>query len=218
MPPGSIRLNGRAIRAVILDFGEVLSFPPPRQTIGAMAEIFHLSPEKFREFYYAERNAYDRGAISAEQYWSAIARDADARLSDEQIEWLRQADVDMWSHVNPVMLRWAAELRLQHVQTAVLSNMHLDMAASVREHFGWISEFDCFSLSAELGMAKPDPRIFQHCLDCLKVAAAEAMFIDDKPQNTNAAEEVGIAGICANSAASIRGQLQAAGWHGPLPD
>jgi putative hydrolase of the HAD superfamily len=218
MPPGSIRLNGRAIRAVILDFGEVLSFPPRREAIGAMADMFHLSPEKFREFYYAERNAYDRGAISADQYWQAIAKDARTQLSDEQIAWLRQTDVEMWSHVNPAMLQWAAELRQQHVQTAVLSNMHLDMAASVRKHFGWISEFECFALSAELGIAKPDPRIFQHCLDCLQVPATEAVFIDDKQQNTCAAEEVGIAGICAHSPESIREQLQAAGWQGPLPE
>lgn len=217
MSSASARLNGRAIHAVILDFGEVLSFPPPPETIGAMADLFHLSPEKFREFYYAERNAYDRGAISAEQYWQAIAKDAGTQLSAEQLEWLRRTDIKMWSNVNPVMLDWTARLRAQGVQTAVLSNMHADMVKSVREQ-DWISEFRCFVLSAELGVAKPDSRIYQHSLDCLGVSANEAIFIDDKAQNTSAAEELGIAGICADSPSAISERLRAAGWNGPLPE
>ena len=217
MPPVSAHLNGRVIRAVILDYGEVLSFPPPPETIAAMADLFHVGPGRFREFYYAERNAYDRGAISAEQYWNAIAKDAGTQLSTEQIVWLRRNDVEMWSNVNPAMLQWASLLREHGLQTAVVSNMHADMARSLRENLGWISEFQCFVLSVEFGLAKPDARIFRHCLDCLQVAASETLFVDDKPQNTRAAEELGIAGICANSPESIREQLQAAGWAGPLP-
>ena len=216
MPSANVHLNGRRLRAVILDYGEVLSFPPPRESTDAMAELFHVSREKFREFYYAERNPYDRGAITAERYWQAIARDAGLALSTQQIEWLRRTDVEMWSHVNPAMLDWARRLRNQGVQTAVLSNMHADMAKSVREQFGWIADFQCFALSAELGMAKPDPQIFQHCLDCLKVRAEEALFIDDKEQHTRAAEAMGIAGICAGSPEEIRTKLKAGGWDGPL--
>lgn len=182
-----------------------------------MAKLLHLTPQKFREFYYAERHDYDRGELTGEQYWQAVARDADTQLSAEQIEWLRRTDVEMWSHVNPPMLNWAAQLRSHGTRTAVLSNMHADMVKSVRADSAWISDFDCFVLSAELGYAKPEPQIFQHCLECLKVPANEALFIDDKPRNTHAAEQLGMAAICADSPSAIRQQLQAAGWTGPLP-
>ena len=171
MPDASVRLNGRLIRAVIYDFGEVLSYPPPPTTINAMAELLHVTTEKFREYYYAERQDYDRGNLTAEQYWQAVARDAGAQLTPEQVEWLRRTDVAMWSNVNPQILNWAAQLRSRGMQTAVLSNMHADMARSVRAEFTWIRDFDCFVLSAELGFAKPEPQIFHHCLDCLKLPA-----------------------------------------------
>ena len=74
---------------MIFDFGEVLSYPPPAQTIADMADLLRLPPERFREYDYAERHGYDRGELSAEQYWLAVARDAEVRLSAEQIEWLR---------------------------------------------------------------------------------------------------------------------------------
>jgi len=212
------RWNGRAIRAVILDFGEVLTHPPAPETIAFMAELFRLTPEKFRGFYYGERYRYDRGEISGEDYWLAIAKDASVSLTPEQIDWLRRMDVEMWSDVNPAMLQWAAELRASGLLTAVLSNMHLDMAAAVRSNQTWFEDFDCFVLSAELGLAKPDREIFQHCLECLKVATGEAIFIDDKQRNTQAAETLGIAAICADSPSSIREQLTSGGWNGPLPE
>ncbi len=217
MSPVPIRLDGRTIRAVIFDFGEVLSYPPAPQTITAMAELLHLTPEKFRDYYYAERYRYDRGELSAQQYWLAVARDAGTQLSPEQIEWLRRTDVAMWSNINPQMLRWATQLRTEGLRTAVLSNMHADMAKAVRSEFTWIADFHCVVLSAELGFAKPDPQIFHHCLTCLNAAGNEALFIDDKERNTRAAEELGIAGICANSPEAIREQLQAAGWNAVLP-
>ena len=140
-----------------------------------------------------ERYPYDRGEISGEQYWVlTIARDAGTQLMPEQIEWLRRADVAMWSNMNPQMLDWAARLRAEGLQTAVLSNMHADMAKVVRANYAWIRDFHCFVLSAELGLAKPDPQIFRHCLDCLKVQANEALFIDDKERTTRAAEEFGL--------------------------
>lgn len=218
MPQSPVCWNGREVRAVILDFGEVLSHPPAPETIVAMAQEFLLTPEKFREFYYAERYPYDRGEISGEQYWRAIGNDAGIALSAEQVEWLRTTDVEMWSEVNPSMLRWAAALRRAGLLTAVLSNMHLDMAQAVRANQTWIDDFDCFVLSAELAMAKPDAEIYRHCLECLRVAASDAIFIDDKERNTLGAEAVGIGTICADSPSAIREQLQAGGWNGPLPE
>jgi len=212
-----LQLNGHRIRAVIFDFGEVLSYPPPQETIAAISSLLHVTPDKFREFYYAERHRYDRGELMPEQYWQAVARDAGTRLTAENIEWLRRTDVEMWSQVNPQMLEWAAQLRSQGVQTAVLSNMHADMVKSLRANLAWIRDFPCVVLSAEVGFAKPDAEIYQHCLTCLQVPAGEALFIDDKPRNTQAAEGLGIAAICAAAPERIREQLQEAGWSGPLP-
>ncbi len=217
MADARIQFQGRSISAVIFDFGEVLSYPPPASTIAAIAELLHVTPEKFREFYYAERHPYDSGKISGEQYWQAVARDAGRQLTTQQVEWLCRTDVEMWSNLNPQMLKWTAELRRKGTQIAMLSNMHAEMSKRVREEFTWARDFDCVVLSAELGCAKPEPQIYQHTLDCLKATASEALFIDDKARNTQAAEQLGMATVCANSPESIRELLQEGGWTGPLP-
>jgi putative hydrolase of the HAD superfamily len=217
MKDAGIDFDGRLIGAVIYDYGEVLSYPPPASTIAAVAELLHVTPAKFREFYYAERHLYDRGQLSGEQYWQAVAGRAEMQLTTEQLEWLCRTDIEMWSKVNPAMLEWAVDLRRQGIKIAMLSNMHGEMATRVREEFTWLRDFDSLVLSAEVNYAKPEPQIYQLCLDGLKVAAGAALFIDDKPRNTAAAEQLGMAVVCADSPDTIRERLQEGGWTGPLP-
>lgn len=217
MPAGAEKPNGAAIRAVILDYGEVITHPPNPAVLADMATELGVATERFRELYGTHRYAYDRGDLSGEDYWAAVARGAGAELTPEQIARLRATDVQIWSDVNPAMLIWAEELRAAGIRTAVLSNMHPDMVEFARRSFAWLKAFDCHTLSSELRMAKPDAAIFQHSLDCLGVKPAEAIFVDDREPNVRAAQEIGIVGICANSSAKLRDALHAMQWPGPLP-
>lgn len=54
---------------------------------------------------------------------------------------------------------------------------------------------DCFDglfLSYELGLAKPDARIFRHVLETTGSLAGETLFLDDSSDNIRAAQELGI--------------------------
>lgn len=55
--------------------------------------------------------------------------------------------------------------------------------------------FDAVVISCEVGMRKPDERIFRHALDLLGLDAAACVFIDDIEHNVHAAEALGIRGI-----------------------
>lgn len=55
--------------------------------------------------------------------------------------------------------------------------------------------FDHIVISAEVGMAKPDPRIFHLALDGLEVTPRESVFIDDFEENIKAARKVGLHAI-----------------------
>ena len=205
------------IRAVILDFGEVISQAPDQAAISTMAEIFSLPEDRFRHLYSAFRVPYDRGDLSAAEYWAGLARAAGVELSASQVRQLRETDVVMWSRINSSVLRWAEDLRSAGMKTAVLSNMHDDMVQHLRRDEGWEKRFDCLTLSSAIRMAKPDAEIFEHCLACLRVSPREALFVDDRSLNVQAAQALGIQGIVANSPAELRRQLDAIGFR-PLPE
>jgi putative hydrolase of the HAD superfamily len=52
--------------------------------------------------------------------------------------------------------------------------------------------FDELIISAEVGIAKPDPRIYHLALERLGVAAGEAVFVDDFLENIDAAQALGL--------------------------
>ena len=207
---------GPNIRAIIFDYGEVLCAAPPSTFIGAMASMVNVAPERFRVLYSAERQAYDRGDLSPEAYWARLAEAAGAVLSAEQVAQLRRTDVEMWSNVNPAMLRWVRDLRAHGVRTAVLSNMHEDMVCHAKHNFDWMADFDCLTLSSELRMVKPNADIYRHTLQCLGTAPQETLFLDDREGNVRGAQALGIQGIVMQSTDQLKAELQAIGF-APLP-
>jgi epoxide hydrolase-like predicted phosphatase len=58
--------------------------------------------------------------------------------------------------------------------------------------------FDLMVISAELGVAKPDPAIYRFTLERLGVPAGAAVFVDDMPRNLEAAAAVGMRTIIFN--------------------
>ena len=55
--------------------------------------------------------------------------------------------------------------------------------------------FDVVVISSEVGMRKPEPRIFQHAAGLLGLQPTECIFIDDIEANVAAAEQIGFTGV-----------------------
>jgi len=204
------------LRAVILDFGDVISHPADPEVLSWMAALFHVPVEQFRQTYGKYRLDYDRGVLLADEYWVKVGSANGVLPTPEQITELRKADVAMWSRLNQTVLDWVLDLRSAGYKTAVLSNMHRDMIQHLHSNGEWTSRFDFLTLSAELGTAKPSPEIFKYCLNGLGVAAGEALFIDDREANIEGARNIGIAGIVAPSTAVLAERLEKIGFQ-PLP-
>ncbi|MCR3742565.1 putative hydrolase of the HAD superfamily [Actinomadura glauciflava] len=82
-------------------------------------------------------------------------------------------------------------VRAAGARTALLSNSW----GNDYPHDLFAELFDAVVISCEVGMRKPDERIFRHALDLLGLDAAECVFIDDIEHNIRAAQALGIRGI-----------------------
>jgi putative hydrolase of the HAD superfamily len=204
-------------RAVIFDFGRVLSMQPDVDAHTALVEAAGVPDEVFEEHYWAHRHAYDAGALNGQTYWQNVAKGAGFELTSERLAAFHFHDSLMWANLNSPMLEWAAALQKAGVKTAILSNMGDVNLAYMRKHFDWLSAFSCLTWSCELLTAKPDPAIYRHTLEKLGVAAHEAIFVDDIPANIAAARALGIDGILFTSAAQLREDLETRGLAGKLP-
>jgi putative hydrolase of the HAD superfamily len=91
-----------------------------------------------------------------------------------------------------------AAMRALHtagLRTCLLSNSW-GHDAYPREVFGGM--FHAVVISAEVGMRKPEERIYRHAAELIGLPPAECVFIDDLEANVRAAEAIGMCGILHN--------------------
>jgi putative hydrolase of the HAD superfamily len=204
------------IKAVLFDYGMVLSGPPDPTAREEMKRILGVDEETFKQIYWRHRDAYDRGALSSIAYWEHVARDLHRTLDAKQLSTLVEADNDLWTQPNHKMIDWAAALQSAGIKTGVLSNMGDAMEAGIVARFPWMAEFDHKTFSHRLGMAKPDAAIYRHAAEGLGVATEEILFIDDREENLIAARAAGMHAIQYTTQAAFEAAMHAAGFGGLL--
>ncbi len=185
------------IRNYIFDFGNVLGRFCPEEMTGAIAtdpaDAAVICPVVFDRLYW---DKLDCGGITDDE----IKADVCARLPQKY-----HADAcriyDRWHTLMPpvpAMRELVAEIKAVGGRLYLLSNISIGFAEQYGE-VDWIRElfslFDGLVFSGSIGLAKPDPAIFEHLLKQYDLLAEECVFVDDSPKNIAACEAVGIRGI-----------------------
>lgn len=195
-------------KAVIFDYGNVLSNPQEFADLEAMAAILDTPVTKFVEVYWRYRIPYDEGKMDARSYWETVGADAHRSVSTEQVEQLVQADVASWTRPRPAMPEFARDLRTAGVKTAVLSNMPFELRKHVTEDLQWLPTFDHMTYSCDVGVCKPEQEIYIYCLDGLRVPAGEALFLDDREANVEGARRLGMQALLFTTAAAAKTAIE----------
>jgi putative hydrolase of the HAD superfamily len=183
------------VQAVLFDYGMVLSASPDPVAWARIRAITYLSEDILHREYWAYRHAYDRGDLTAEAYWNKIATGAGIILTPIQITEVIAADVDYWSTLNPPMLTWAQRLQQAGIRTGILSNMPDAMSIGLLKKYEWLDAFSHLTWSHALNLAKPEPAIYLHAAQGLHTPPENILFIDDKPENIDAALAIGMQAI-----------------------
>ncbi|MBT9330435.1 HAD family hydrolase [Paracidobacterium acidisoli] len=209
-----------AVRAVIFDYGMVLSNAQEPAAYTKLLEITGLPRDTFEPHYWRYRLDYDQGTLNGRSYWARLGQDAGILLTPEQIESLIENDVLMWATVNEQMLAWVEALQKAGVPTAILSNMGEDLLRYMRQEFAWLAAFDHHTWSCEVGLIKPDPAIYTWTCEKIGVPPQEALFLDDRAENVEAAKTVGLYAIQFRNVDQLRVELESTGLLNglPLPD
>jgi 2-haloacid dehalogenase len=99
------------------------------------------------------------------------------------------------------------ELAARGIELYALSNWAAETFERTHRLFPFLARFDGLVISGRVGVAKPDPRIFEHLLATHGLGADEVLFVDDKLHNVEAARAVGMDGELFEGAASLRAAL-----------
>ena len=128
------------------------------------------------------------GEYSVDEVWEWVRQELD--LSQEEGQQLAR---DFWQgdDLDSELVAYIRGLRVKF-QTGLISNAWLELRGMLENHWHIDDAFDDLVISAEVGLAKPDPAIYRLALERLNVEADRAVFVDDFIQNIAAAAEIGM--------------------------
>ena len=144
-----------------------------------------------------EVKGFETGDTSAEEFARAVIDNFDLPLT--VTEFLGRYK-ELIRREIPMMKRLVEEIAGRY-RLCCLSNTNPLHWARVCEMTNYGELFDNLFLSYELGVVKPDSRIFRRVLNELDVSPEKVMFFDDKEENVEAARHLGFCGVVVNPAA-----------------
>lgn len=178
---------------VVFDLGGVLlEVDPPTAIAGyGEAEVQLPSMEEVEERcrQVPEVRGFETGEVSAREFGEAVVETFGLPWS---VPYFLDRYKSLIRGVVPAMERLLQELTAREYRLACLSNTN-------PLHWQWVEDntplsnyFHRIFLSFEMGVVKPEPRIFQQVLEALGVAAEKVLFFDDKAENIRAARDAGM--------------------------
>jgi putative hydrolase of the HAD superfamily len=194
-------------KVIVFDYGEVISIDPAAADKAALVELAGAETESFWGAYWRHRDKIDQATVSVREYWQLIATDLGLSWDTVELHRLWLADFRSWLAIDPDTLDVLIDLQRGGTRMALLSNAGLDFSSYFRN--GLLGEFfDQVFTSGELGVLKPDAKIFRALLAGLDVAPSDVVFIDNRRDNIAGAAELGITGHVYTGAISLRSYLE----------
>lgn len=210
-------MTGATPRAVIVDFGGVIQ--DMRWDVARALEEEHGLPHaslhatlyRCPTWEEVERGRGDREA------WLAEAHTALEALAGRPLPPLHER----WRAAHAPILANVALVRTLRpaYRVSILSNADATLRERLAHRHGILDLFDDVVCSAEVGCAKPEPKIYALACERLRLPPGACVFVDDHEPNVRAAETAGLRGIVhrVDRGDDLRAQLAAVGVVAPVP-
>jgi putative hydrolase of the HAD superfamily len=194
--PGGV--EPRAFRALVVDFGGVLT-SPLIEGLQTFARDVGIDPQ---DVVIAALGAYadgedslvcdfETGRIEEDDFTEALAQRM-SRLAKRRVEPHGLVARLFPLRMEEQMFDAVAAARRAGLKTGLLSN---SWGRSLYPLERLDALFDVRILSSDVGLRKPDPRIFEVMVDRLAVRAEECIYVDDHPGHVQVAAGRGMAGV-----------------------
>ncbi len=197
------------ISTIVFDFGNVVAFFSHLKAAQQLAAHSELAAEAIQALVFAGQleHAYESGQLTTEQLLQHLRQHCRLTGSDHEIG---LAYADMFEP-NPDVCAAVPRLR-ERYRLLLLSNtneLHFEQLS--RQFADTLRFFDALVLSHQVGVRKPNRRIYDHCRELAGCPAAECLFIDDLPANVAAAQEAGWQGLVYRRGDRIQERLAEVG-------
>lgn len=182
------------IKAIIFDMGGVILRTNDESPRKEIAESLNISLEQLKQEVFFSNTAIksEKGLIDKYDLWKLILKSH----AHQDLEKAPEYDEKFWSGdiLNLDLLDLIKNLKKQFL-IGMLSNAFKGAREWIENHYHFLQIFDYSVFSYEIGIRKPDKKIYQFVCRKLKVKPQETIFIDDMLNNVEGARKAGLIGI-----------------------
>jgi putative hydrolase of the HAD superfamily len=193
------------IKAIIFDFGRVISAQKPSTLFRSYEDALGLEPGTINSIMFASE-AWQQALVgrkTAEEFWYEIG---------PELGLLNVNEVDTFRH------RYHADEKINQGVLDLISRLHGNYKLAVLSNSPpglsqWLADwnvlnfFEVVFCSGDEGIAKPDLKAFELTVERLGVKPKESVFIDDTREHVHAAQKLGLQGILFTTAEELKKEL-----------
>lgn len=171
------------IKAVVFDMFETLvtHYESPLYMGKQICEDIGISEEKFREIWDTTEEEKTLGKKSLEEVIDEILRVND-RYSTDLFEKIvnkrKNSKIEMFEHLHAEIIPLLTEIKRKNIKIGLITNCYFEERDAI-VNSKLYNYFDAVCMSCELGLAKPDVKIFEKCADDLQVRFDECIYVGD---------------------------------------
>lgn len=199
--------DNRVIKAIIFDLGNVLVDFDHTIAAKKASRFSDKSPEEiFSIFFDSELiSLFEEGKITPIKFFSEIKKLLNLKLDYDKF-------VPIWNDIffltpkNQMVYNLAKTLK-KHYTLALLSNINILHFNYLKNKFPVFDAFHHIVTSFELGIQKPDHKIYQKTIEILKVKPEEAFYTDDRLELVEKSREMGINGFLFKNPQQLKKDL-----------
>ena len=193
---------------ILVDLGGVVVDVESDRLIHQVAQLLGKPFEEVQQAIYHDELMlpFELGKIKPQAYYEGLK----AKLN---LPWTYERFVEAWNGIfrENRDVTWILErLRKRHRLTA-LSNTNELHLAHVKTAVPSLTMIEDWVASCEVGLRKPDPRIYFLALERAKVLPRHAIYIDDRPELVDAGRSVGLTAIRFKDSRQLDQDLQSIG-------
>lgn len=178
------------IKLIIFDWGKVLGSgaDPNNEEFVLIRKITGLTNTQLDIIFETHWHKIKIGKRPLLEFWKSVSQKSNKAVSPQKLmtNYLKSVTI------NKEMLALAKGLKKRGYKLAILSNESREKMNAQIGRFDLYDLFDKIYCSADLGLQKPDKRIFRYVINDQNINPQETLFIDNMAYNTEAATSLGI--------------------------
>ncbi len=177
------------IKVVLVDYGGVLgSDSPILSEDPETSQKTGLSQKEILDLYWEFWNDLKVGNKDLRDYLKEVVKRSKHQTSVEELMTLHYQKI----YIHNEIVTYVKNVKKQGIRVMILSNESREGMRQKVQKFHLDKVFEKVYCSADIGLTKPDNKIFEYVLKDLQIEPESVLLIDDSDQNIVAAKSIGL--------------------------